>query len=106
MNLDIQKSNHQMLIIFIEDDRIDATSLKEVKELLGPHIQELQNSDLKELQFDFASINFIDSSGLAMIINIHKKLATKKQNLSICNSCTFVQEIFNVTKLNTFINIR
>jgi len=106
MNLDIQKSNHQMQIIFIEDDRIDATNLKEVKELLSPYILEILNSDIEELQFDFTSINFIDSSGLAMVINIYKKLAAKKQILSIYNSCAFVQEIFKVTKLDTFINIR
>ena len=106
MNLDIQKNSEKIQIIFTDDDRIDVTNLKELKQNLSPFLLELQNSDIKELELDFASINFIDSSGLAMIINIYKKLDSKKQNLSICNSGTFVQEIFKVTKLDTFINIR
>ncbi|PHR72078.1 MAG: hypothetical protein COA66_07690 [Arcobacter sp.] len=106
MNLTIKKSNTQIQIIFIDDDRIDATNLKEIQSLLSPYVLEIQESELEELELDFASINFIDSSGLAMIINIYKKLLSKNQNLTIINSGTFIQEIFNVTKLDTFINLR
>jgi len=106
MNLDIKKSTAQIQIIFMNDDRIDATNLKEIKELLSPFVLEIQNSKIEKIEFDFASINFIDSSGLAMIINIYKKLLANNQNLTIINSCTFVQEIFKVTKLDSFINIR
>lgn len=106
MNLNIKKSNTQIQIIFIDDDRIDATNLKEIQGLLSPYVLEIQESELEELELDFASINFIDSSGLAMIINIYKKLLSKNQNLTIINSSTFIQEIFNVTKLDTFINLR
>ncbi|NQY19813.1 MAG: STAS domain-containing protein [Campylobacteraceae bacterium] len=106
MNLDIKKSSSQVQIIFIDDDRIDATNLKEIQSLLSPYVLEIQKSNVKELELDFTSINFIDSSGLAMIINIYKKLLEKDQNLTIINSGTFIQEIFNVTKLDTFINLR
>ena len=106
MNLDIKKSQKQIQILFVDDDRIDATNLKQVKELLSPHVLEIQQSTIEELELDFHSINYIDSSGLAMIINIYKKLLSKDQNLTIINSSTFVQEIFKVTKLDTFINIR
>ena len=106
MNLTIKKSNTQIQIIFIDDDRIDATNLKEIQGLLSPYVLEIQESELEELELDFSSINFIDSSGLAMIINIYKKLLKKNQNLTIINSGTFIQEIFNVTKLDTFINLR
>ncbi|NQY23337.1 MAG: STAS domain-containing protein [Campylobacteraceae bacterium] len=106
MNLNIKKSNTQIQIIFIDDDRIDATNLKEIQGLLSPYVLEIQESELEELELDFSSINFIDSSGLAMIINIYKKLLSKNQNLTIINSSTFIQEIFNVTKLDTFINLR
>ncbi|MCJ8327524.1 MAG: STAS domain-containing protein [Campylobacterales bacterium] len=106
MNLDIKKSSSQVQIIFIDDDRIDATNLKEIQSLLCPYVLEIQKSNVKELELDFTSINFIDSSGLAMIINIYKKLLEKDQNLTIINSGTFIQEIFNVTKLDTFINLR
>ena len=106
MNLDIKKSSSQVQIIFIDDDRIDATNLKEIQSLLSPYVLEIQKSNVKELELDFTSINFIDSSGLAMIINIYKKLLEKDQNLTIINSGTFIQEIFNVSKLDTFINLR
>ena len=106
MNLDIQKNSEKIQIIFTDDDRIDVTNLKELKQNLSPFLLELQNSDIKELELDFSSINFIDSSGLAMIINIYKKLDSENQNLTICNSGTFVQDICKVTILDTFINIR
>jgi len=106
MNLNIKKLSSKIQIIFIDDDRIDVTNLKEVQVLLSPYVQEIQDSTLDELELDFTSINFIDSSGLAMIINIYKTLLAKNQNLSIVNSGSFVQEIFNVTKLDTFIKLR
>lgn len=106
MNIDIKKSKNLIQIIFIDDDRIDTTNLKEIQELLTPFVIEIQTSDIKNLELDFDSINFIDSSGLAMIINIYKKLLKKDQILSIVNSGSFIQDIFKVTKLDTFINIR
>jgi len=106
MNLTINKSSKQIQIVFIDDDRIDTTNLKEIQELLGPFVTEIQESSVDELELDFNSINFIDSSGLALIINIYKKLLAKDQVLTIKNSCDFVQEIFKVTKLDSFINIR
>jgi len=106
MNLSIKKSNTQIQIVFVDDDRIDTTNLKEIQELLSPYVHEIQESNVPELELDFDAISFIDSSGLAMIINIYKKLLAKNQILTIINSCTFVQEIFKVTKLDSFINIR
>lgn len=106
MRLDIQKYDNQMQVLFLDDDRIDATNLKEVKELLSPFVFESQEQNIEKLEFDFTAISFIDSSGLAMIINIYKKLLNQNQSLAIINSCTFVQEIFKVTKLDTFIDIR
>ena len=61
MNLNIKKSNTQIQIIFIDDDRIDATNLKEIQGLLSPYVLEIQESELEELELDFSSINFIDS---------------------------------------------
>ena len=106
MNLDIKKSNKQIQILFVDDDRIDTTNLKHIKELLSPFVHEIQQSEVEELELDFHSINYIDSSGLAMIINMYKKLLSSEQSLTIVNSSTFVQEIFKVTKLDTLINVR
>lgn len=105
MKIDIQQNNRQLLINFLDCDRIDTTNLKEIKEQLNPILLSEENNDFQELIFDFENIDFMDSSGLAMIINVYKNSISQEQNLTIINPSEFIKELFDVTKINTFVNV-
>lgn len=106
MLIDVKSENKQFIISFLDGDRIDTTNLKTIKEQLIPIVSELNESKNKEEQvLDFDNINFIDSSGLTMIINLYKNLLEHDKSLKIINVNTLVLDIFTITKLNTFVNI-
>ena len=106
MVLDIKNEKEKLIVSFLDCDRIDTTNLKLIKEQLTPVVSEVNNNDKKEEQvLDFVNINFIDSSGLTMIINLYKTLLEHDKSLKIINVNELVSNIFDVTKLNTFVNI-
>lgn len=106
MLLDIKNDDKKSVVSFLDCDRIDTTNLKLIKEQLVPVISEVNNSlDRDEQVLDFNNINFIDSSGLTMIINVYKNLLEHDKSLTIINVNDIVFDIFNITKLNTFVQV-
>lgn len=106
MLLDIKSNQEQFIVSFLDCDRIDTTNLKLLKEQLSPVIIEINSSKNKNEQvLDFHNIDFIDSSGLTMIIELYKSLLEHNKTLKIINVNDLVFDIFNITKLNTFVNI-
>ncbi len=105
MTLNTKEENEKLIVSFSECDRIDTTNLKLIKEQLNPIVLDISANKQKEFIFDFNNINFIDSSGLSMIINIYKKLSQNENSLHVINANELISNIFNITKLNTFVNI-
>lgn len=106
MFINIKNEDNKSVVSFVDCDRIDTTNLKLIKEQLTPVVTELNSSSLKDEQvLDFYNINFIDSSGLTMIINLYKKLSQNDKSLKIINVNEIVFNIFDVTKLNTFVDV-
>lgn len=105
MKIDIQHEKEKLFVNFLECDRIDTTNLKEIKEQLNPILASSDKKSFQELILDFENIDFMDSSGLAMIINVYKNSISQEQLLTIINPNEFIKELFHVTKINTFVNI-
>lgn len=105
MVINIQKEESETKILFLQNDRIDTTNLKMIKEQLNTIISLINESSRQSLVFDFQPINFIDSSGLSMFINIYKSLKEHDNELSIVNTNDFIKNLFSITKLDTFIQI-
>lgn len=105
MVINIQKEGSEIKIIFLQNDRIDTTNLKNVKDQLNIVISDINQSTNQSLVFDFEPISFIDSSGLSMFINIYKSLKEHDNTLSIVNTNEFIKNLFSITKLDTFIEI-
>lgn len=106
MLLEIKNEDNQSIVSFLDCDRIDTTNLKLIKEQLAPVVSEFnENSNRNEQVLDFDNIDFIDSSGLAMIINLYKNLSEHDKSLKIINVNEIVSDIFTVTKVNTFVSV-
>ncbi len=61
--------------------------------------------EAKGYVLDLSTVQQIDSTGMGMIVNIAKYI-TKDSELVIVNSDEFLQELFEVSKLNTIFNIQ
>ncbi|MFC1674840.1 STAS domain-containing protein [Candidatus Omnitrophota bacterium] len=61
--------------------------------------EELVEQNTKKIVMDFASISYIDSSGLATLIELLQRLNKVNGKLHICNMPDKVKSIFEVTKL-------
>lgn len=94
------------VVLFTEGDRIDTTNLKTIKEQLNPIINDISDANnCIESVFDLDNINFIDSSGLAMIINVYKKLLENDKRLVLINVNEMISNLFDITKVNTFVEV-
>jgi len=54
---------------------------------------------------DFTSLDFISSTGLGIVICLHKRLQTEGGELVLRNMNPDILEVFQITKLHTFLKI-
>jgi anti-anti-sigma factor len=59
-----------------------------------------------KLHFDFSDIHALTSTGLGKLVTLHKKVRNKGGSLSLHNVNPLVYELFEVTRLNTLLDIR
>lgn len=60
----------------------------------------------KKLVLNFATVNFMSSSALSKLINLHKKVAANSGEMKLCNISADIREIFTITNLNRLFDIR
>lgn len=54
---------------------------------------------------DFKNVNYIDSTGLGLLVSIHKKAVIDKKDLKLINVNEEIERIFNMTMLDTLLSI-
>jgi stage II sporulation protein AA (anti-sigma F factor antagonist) len=65
----------------------------------------LLNKPIKNIIFDFKNINFMDSSGIGVIIGRYKKISSENGKVSVVNATDRVRKIFELSGMNKIINI-
>lgn len=88
-------------IVSIEGN-IALDGVNEAKAFLKTH---LENDALKGLLINFDQVNFIDSSGIGLIVSIFKTQQQKSSKFGLCNLSKKNEEIFSITRLNKILNI-
>lgn len=63
------------------------------------------NQDIKKVIIDCANLTYIDSSGLATLIELMQRLKKINGELKICNLVNKVKSVFEVTKLDKLFDI-
>jgi len=58
-----------------------------------------------EVVLDFADVEFIDSTGLTVLIDAHRTLGDQDRTLTIVNASRHVQRVFAVTGLEQFLTV-
>ncbi len=77
--------------------RLDAHQVPRLRGQLG--------SEQENLTLDFSGVNFIDSTGLAMLISLYKETRATKRELRITNLQDQVRLIFEITRLYSVLPI-
>jgi anti-sigma B factor antagonist len=59
-----------------------------------------------DLLLDLGNVEFVSSTALGTLIRLHKKLAAGGRHLTIANLSPQVREVFAVTRLDTYLDLR
>ncbi|NLZ38818.1 MAG: anti-sigma F factor antagonist [Firmicutes bacterium] len=65
----------------------------------------LNRSDIKNILFDFEGVNFMDSSGIGMILGRYKIVSLKSGKILACNLSPRLRRIFEMSGLLTKIAV-
>ena len=88
-------------VISIEGN-IALDGVNEAKAYLKPHIE---NPEIKGMLINFEKVNFIDSSGIGLIVSIFKTMQEKEAGFALTNLSKKNEEIFTITRLNKILDI-
>ncbi|HKI99188.1 MAG TPA: STAS domain-containing protein [bacterium] len=88
-------------VVSIEGN-IALDGVNEAKSYLKPH---LDSPDVKGLVMNFEKVNFIDSSGIGLIVSIFKTMQQKEGKFALTNLSKKNEEIFSITRLNKILDI-
>ncbi|MBI4081189.1 MAG: STAS domain-containing protein [Candidatus Lambdaproteobacteria bacterium] len=88
-------------VVSIEGN-IALDGVSEAKAYLKPH---LENPAIKAMVINFENVNFIDSSGIGLIVSLFKAMQQKDAKFSLCNLKKKNEEIFVITRLNKILDI-
>jgi len=88
-------------VVTIEGN-IALDGVNEAKSYLKPH---LDNPEVKGLVINFEKVNFIDSSGIGLIVSIFKTMQQKQGKFALSNLSKKNEEIFSITRLNKILDI-
>lgn len=85
----------------------DARILDEVKlDEVGNDLMEMLNKTSEErVILDFRAVQFMSSSMLGKLVQLHKKCKEFKVQLKLCSIASDIREVFKITKLDKLFDI-
>ncbi len=83
------------------DERLDAASVRDHRDEL---VAAADNAD-KLLVLNMAGVDFIDSTGLGMIVSLVKRVRENKVDLAISNLSPQAQSLFELTRMTRIFSI-
>ena len=93
---------HKNLLIDFMATELDHHIASEVRETIDDI---LISKQVKNIIFNFKNINFMDSSGIGVIIGRYKKISSEGGKVFVVNVNPRVKKIFDLSGMNKIINI-
>lgn len=93
-------SNNKIWDINLEGE-LDVSTADKLKEYLN----ELLNQEIADMKLNLENLDYIDSTGLGVMIGILKKLKIESKEIYIVNSKNNVRKIFNITGLDKIFKV-
>jgi anti-sigma B factor antagonist len=72
---------------------------------LKDEVKALLDKEKNLLHLNLAEVDFINSSGLGVLVSIMKEVRLRKGRLSLSNLASYVEEIFEITQLSHIFEI-
>jgi anti-anti-sigma factor len=88
-----EKSND--VLVCILEGEVNINTSPELRKIFD----RIMRNNEKKVLIDFTSVSYIDSSGLATLIEMLQRLRKIGGNLRLCNMSQKVKSIFEITKL-------
>lgn len=98
MTVNTEKTDDTLTIIL--DGALNKTTCDAVAERIASEMQ-----GIRKLVFDMEKLTFISSAGLRVLVKLRKQVG-KRENMELCNVQPDVMNIFSVTGLAEYLNIR
>lgn len=99
MNLESQHTG-EIIVIRVMDDRIDAASAIQFKELM----REIVATPSIRVVLDMSNVGFLDSSGLGAVVAVMKALGPLRR-LELSGLTTSVEKVFRLTRMDSVFTI-
>lgn len=74
-------------------------------EVLNAAYDEVHDTNPSMVVLDFARVNFINSTGVALIVGVLAKARTDERRVRVCGLSDHDLEIFTITRLTDFVEI-
>ena len=75
------------------------------EEALNAAYAEAEAQDPKTVLLNFGGVDYINSTGIALIVGLLAKARASHRRLLACNLSEHYVEIFNITRLSDFMNV-
>ena len=89
--------------IAIIDLRGDVNVLAE--DALNAAYAKTEAADVPRILMNFAGVDYINSSGIALIVGVLTRARQQHRAVSACNLSSHYREIFDITRLSDFISV-
>ncbi|MEM9638558.1 MAG: STAS domain-containing protein [Pseudomonadota bacterium] len=94
------KTEEQLCIVSVQEDRIDAAVALEFKDAMR---EQTENSPATVI-LDLSQVQFIDSSGLGAIVAAMKSLGTDRK-MALAGLTPTVERVFQLTRMDTVFSV-
>ena len=99
--MEIKKSEKGSVSILSLKGRLDLASGATLKD----EIKALTDAECTLIHLNLCDVDFINSSGLGVLVSIMKEIRIQKGRLTLSNLASYVQEIFEITQLSHIFEI-
>lgn len=93
-------SQHRFWDVMIEGE-LDVSTAEKLKE----HLNKLTNEEVIDIKMDLTNLDYIDSTGLGVMVGVLKKLKSNEKDIYIINPKNNVKKIFSITGLDKIFKV-
>ena len=99
--MDITKKESNGVSIMKLKGRLDLASGAGLKD----EVKALMDKEMNLIHLNLSEVDFINSSGLGVLVSIMKEVRVQKGRLTLSDLASYVQEIFEITQLSHIFEI-
>jgi anti-sigma B factor antagonist len=91
---------HDVLVIQVQEDNLDASNVRDFREGMQKLIQ-----DQTRVVLDMSNLKFVDSSGLGALISCLRDTNGRKGDFRLCNMSRSVLALFELMRMHRVFSI-